>query len=108
MSSVELSALYGELSRLHVDPASYRAELADAAFEVLSADTFIAGIASTLLAGKRPDAQHMAVLRRDYLLDATWLLSDGRRVDLSLAPELFAHASLVEQVRRECIRCLGN
>lgn len=108
MSRTKLQTLYNELSQRTSDPRRFRGELADVAFEILSADTFVGGLAATLLEGKHPDQSHRQVLTRPLLAGLSWLLDDGRRIDLSTAPELHAHAKLVEQLRVECVRCLGN
>lgn len=100
--------LYDELSKRTSDPARFGGELADVAFEVVSADTFVGGLAATLLEGKHPDQSHRQVLTRPLLVGSSWLLDDGRRIDLSTVAELHSHARLVEQLRVECVRCLGN
>jgi hypothetical protein len=108
MTTTRLRVIYDDLRTRAIDPAEHDGELGEAAFEITTADTFIAGVAATLLEGKQPDASHRSVLTREYLLGSCWLLSDGRRIDLRHVPEMYAHARLVEQLRKECLRCSGN
>ena len=107
MNTTMLQTIYDELSQRSLDPAAHEGEFGDAAFEITTADTFIAGIAATLLEGGNPDASHRAVLARERLVGPHWLLDDGRRVDLRPVQEMYAHARLVERLRRECLRCLA-
>lgn len=104
----KLRQIFDELRSQSVDPSAYSGRLADAAFEIVSADTFIAGIASALLDGRRPSEQEEAILHRDYLIGSSWMTDDGDRIELGAAIELCDYARLVERLKVECLRCLQN
>jgi hypothetical protein len=108
MNKTRLQDMYDELSHRPINVAAYDGEFGDVAFDICTADTFVAGIAATLLEGRRPDASHRCVCERENLTGPYWALDDGRRVDLRPVPELYTHARLVEALRRECLRRLST
>lgn len=108
MNTSRLQRILAELQARPAQCVTLDREMAEVAFEVTSAETFVAGIAVTLVGGKRPDPRHGIVLMREYLVGSFWRLDDGRRIDLRPCPEVHGHARLVDELTRECRRLLGD
>jgi hypothetical protein len=96
----EIQSLFEELRDMRVDPDRFTHKLKNVAFELIDADTFIAGIASCFLEHEEVNASHVAILRMP-LLDGTFYLGrDGYRIDLQPYPQLLEYAQRVEALRR--------
>lgn len=102
----QVQRLYDSLQRSTVDPNRYKAALQDVVFELMEADTFVAGIASSFLEGEQVDRSHLAILGMTFLVDTSWLRRDGSRFDLQSYPELLDYARCVEALKHECARLL--
>lgn len=95
-----LRQLLTHLEHSSIDVNVYAGRVADAAFELQTFDTFIAGVAMTLVSGSNVTPEHKKILERALpLRDSKWVLDSGEEVDLGPFPELLAHARLVEAVR---------
>lgn len=102
----EVQRVFEQLRETRVNPNRYTGHVQNVVFELIDADTFIAGIASCLLDRERVDASHVAILRSPLLEETSWLGRDGSRTNLSPHPELLTYAQRVEAVRRECGKLL--
>ena len=91
-----------------LDLKAFTGQLADVAFEITTAESFLAGIASALLERGVMDPSHRVVLEKEFLRGTTWNLGDGARVDLSSAPELLQAARAVQELRDECLRSAAS
>ena len=98
-----LNDLLEQLRLTPIRVGQYQDLLGDVAFELATADTFIAGIATELLERRRPSHAAMPILQRPLLERAAWVMSTGQNVDLSDQLELLRAAELLEQLRRECL-----
>jgi hypothetical protein len=76
----------GQLAEASLEVTDYAGDLGNAVFEITTADSFIAVIATTLVEGGRPSAQDVRTLSRVLLAGDAWRLQNGREVDLGLAP----------------------
>jgi hypothetical protein len=102
----EVQRVFEQLRDTRVNPNRYTGHLQNVVFELIDADTSIAGIASCLLDCEHVDASHVAILRSPLLEETSWLGRDGSRTDLRPYPELLTYAQRVEAVRQECGKLL--
>ncbi len=94
-----------ELARANLDLFSYEGEAGDAAFDLTTADTFLAGIVDNLRGGKTVPSEFRHDILHPWLEGTVWCGPDGSRHDLSLMPErLLEHPRLLERVRSACVR----
>jgi hypothetical protein len=99
-----LDEAYRELRRSTFDVHDYKGRMFEAAFDLMTAETAVAGIADTLLTSGSVPREHVAILRNPILTDTRYVLPDGTAVDLKPAPALLQHARLLDEVRRLCLR----
>lgn len=105
----KLRAAYGLLRQSALDVHGYKGPMFDAAFDLMTTESALAGIADTLISGSRVPQEHAGVLRTSVLSDDTRLnLSDGTTVDLSGTPVLLEHARLLEQIRVLSLQVSGE
>jgi hypothetical protein len=79
----------------------------DAVFSLTTADTFLAGIAHTMLSGKAVPFEHRPIVQTQYLRpNGFWVMENGEAFDLSPYPELLNWARIMESVRKECLKQL--
>jgi hypothetical protein len=76
----------------------------DVVFEMVTADTYIAGVADRLLHGPKIREEHRRIISQDQLHGNAWILQDGTRFDLTPYPELLEYARIIENVRQACLR----
>jgi hypothetical protein len=102
----DLRNLFTQLQTCKIRVRDYRESAAfDAAFSIKTADTFIAGIADTILSGKTIPIEHRAILEREFIRSRKmWVMEDGSPFDLSSFPELLNWATIIESVRNECLK----
>jgi hypothetical protein len=82
-----LKALFNAFQRLPFPSGMFRDGIVgDAAFEISTAGTFVAGVASSILDGKTVGVAERRVLERVFLADTRWILEDGRQIDLRNYP----------------------
>jgi hypothetical protein len=83
----------------------YSGPVRDAVFDMYTADTLIAGIAMTVLAGRSVPHEHRQLLKKPFMRsDRLWLLADGSAFDLAPYPELLEFARRMERVRCEAAK----
>jgi hypothetical protein len=80
----------------------YKGEIKELVFELLDAETFVAGIASTLLEGQCPERAAMPILETTFLFGTCWMRRDGSQFDLRATPEVLDHARRVEALKDAC------
>jgi hypothetical protein len=98
-----LITAFERLKYLSVPVAEYEDEAQDAAFDITTTDTFVAGIADTILRGKTVSAEHRPVVAHPFLRgDGFWLCADAPAFDLNPFPELLEYATAIERVRKLC------
>jgi hypothetical protein len=92
--------------RIHISDYD-TSEAYDAVFSMTSTETFVMGIACTLLEGKTVPDNHRVAVWNPYLVEKTiWVLEDRSRFDLRPFPELLDWARTLEAVRRECLKLI--
>jgi hypothetical protein len=105
----ELARTFEQLQGHHVRVRNYTGAAQDAAFDITTADTFVAGIATQLLDEQTVPHEHRSVVAHPSLREGRyWTLTDGGSLDLAPYPELLAYALAVEAVREQCQRLLGG
>jgi hypothetical protein len=76
----------------------------DVAFDMISTDSFLAGIATRLLKGKpRLSPEERKTLQNALSRNGAWLLA-GNEVPLRQWPELSRYGELLEKVRSYCLK----
>jgi hypothetical protein len=103
-----LRQLFDQSSKTSVSVRKYQGQTADAAFEICTADTFVAGIASRVLEGQKPESAFLAILANPLMNGTCWVMPDKQLVDLSATPELLQAARLVEDLRMECRKVVDS
>ncbi len=102
----ELRASWEGMRRSSVNPADYEGTLFDVVFDILTADTFVAGIATKILDGESiPHNERVIVVRSPLVVKNSWLY-EGRPFDLSAHPTSLAVARAVENTRALCCRII--
>jgi hypothetical protein len=103
----QLAAAYEILEHRGIDLHDYEGPMFDIAFDIVTLDTGIAGIAATVLSGQRVPEEHVEVLRRRLITkDGRLVLTSGELVDLSASPDLLEHVRLIDRVRNLCLRLI--
>ncbi len=99
-----LDQLFIELKRCYLDIKKYKEDpIFDALFDIVSTDTYVAGIATTLLDGKSVDKSNYIVVTSRYLREKKyWIMVDGREIDISEYEEILKYAEIIEEIRKEC------
>ena len=102
----ELRASMEVMRRTSVRAADYEGPLFDVVFDILTADTFVAGIATKILDGESiPHNERVIVVRSPLVVKNSWLY-EGRPFDLSAHPAILAVAHAVEHTRDLCCRII--
>lgn len=105
--NLRFKQLLAELSAAQLDLFSYTGEARDVAFDLTTADSFLAGIVDRLRGANTVPAEFRAEMLRPWLQGASWYGPDGSQHDLVLMPEsLFEYALLLERIRSTCVRDL--
>jgi hypothetical protein len=110
-SSEDLAGIrrcFEELKHHSVDPHNYKGLLFDVVFEIITADTYIAGIASKILDGEVIEAEERFLLGRSLLADKhRWQRPTGEVFDLQDHAEIGEYAIKVESLREKCHQALA-
>jgi hypothetical protein len=102
----ELRASLQAMSRSSINPADYEGTLFYVVFDILTADTFVAGIATKILDGESiPHNERVVVVRSPLVVKGSWV-DEGRTLDLSAHPTVLAVARAVENTRAVCCRII--
>ena len=94
--------LYQQLAKYSVSVHEYSDEWFDVAFDIITAESGIAGIADQILSGTKPSKDQMVVLDKKLLDGTTWLLLDGRSCDLIKQEILLRHARTIVALQGAC------
>lgn len=93
--TAEIERCYEALANKRIDIHKYSGSLFDVVFEIITADTFVAGVASKLLDRAPVTGEERAVISAQMLLeDRFWRLDNGQLFDLELHAEIKATAPL--------------
>ena len=89
-----------------IDIHNYIDQAFDVAFEITTADTFIAGIASKILDRERVTKADRKILNDVRLSGTDWRCDDGELFNLEPYPEINTAARGVEELRAQCRQAL--
>jgi hypothetical protein len=103
----ELRASLDVMRRTSVTPADYDGALYDVVFDILTADSYVAGIATKILDGESIPHNERVVVRSPLVVRSSWLY-EGRPFDLSAHPTILAVARAVEHTRDLCCRIIDT
>ena len=104
----ELRQLYESSADRAIDLHRYSGPLFDVVFEIITADTFVAGVASKLLDRQAVTPEEADVVNSPLLLDSRmWLRDDRRLFDIKPYPEIHRVAMYLERLRAKCHEALG-
>ena len=106
MSLNRVQQLFDGLQASDINPNRYQGEIQQVVFELFDAETFVAGIASTLLDGERPERAAILILETTFLLGTHWMRRDGSEFDLRALPEILERARRVEELKEACAATL--
>jgi hypothetical protein len=99
----QLERLFYKLRTTEIRVTDYDGAMADVAFEIQTTDSFLVGIADTILTTHLPNRDIVPYLSQGTLSGSVWRMPNGALVDLATAPDLLEHARLLDQVRLACI-----
>lgn len=85
----------------------YSGSLLDIALDLVTVDTFVAGLASKILDSQTLTPQERQILLRPFLTGSVWNGHEIRLADLTEVPELLAYAQAIEQTRVSCLDAVG-
>ena len=105
----EIRQCFEELKHHSVDPHSYSGFLFDVVFEIITADTYIAGIASKILDGDFIEVWERLLLGKSLLIDKHWWQRPtGEVFDLKGHAYINEYAIKVERLREKCYQALDS
>lgn len=91
------------------DINEYTGTLRDVLFDLITADTYVAGIATKILDGDPVESYEVSFVSVPFLKNEHfWQLRDGREVDIEQNPDILAHAKIIEKVRKVCYDILNR
>jgi hypothetical protein len=103
----ELRGLYASEGRA-IDLHKYSEPLFSVVFEMMTTDSFIAGIASKILDGELVGPEERAIASSPFLLEARWWKGEnGQMFDVNEYPEVRAVALNIERLREKCNEILN-
>lgn len=98
----ELKEQYEALTKRSIDLDDYPGPLFQLVFEIITADTFVAGISSKILDGDPIEPEERVVLANPLLERERWWKSeDGQLIDLQEYRELREYALGLERLRQK-------
>lgn len=89
-----------------IDLDRYKGDLFDVVFEIVTADTFVAGVASKILDQEPPTEEEKSVVARPLFSEGLWLRESGGSVDLRPHLEIYRVAHAIETLRTICNQAL--
>lgn len=105
----EIRELYEALAEQSLHSHEYSGRLDDVVFEILTADSFVAGIASKLLEGDTVTTDERVFVGKPMLLDDRyWQCEDGQVFDIQPYTSVKMVAYAVERLRRKCDEVLSS
>lgn len=103
----EIKQCYEALARQSIDPHAYMDSMFQVVFEIITADTFIAGIASKILDGDPIDPEELVVVSSPLLIEGRWWkCNDGQMYDVQGHAEVRQVAMSIEKLRKKCYEVL--
>jgi hypothetical protein len=90
------------LNEMSFTVGEYSGEDRNAAFDLTSEETFLSGVAETILSGQAVDQRFLPPLTRTGLIGNVWHAMDGCRYTFNPESTLVAFARQLECLRRHC------
>ena|SRR5215470_4958760 len=104
----EIRQCFDELKHHSVDPHNYSGLLFDVVFEIITADTYIAGVASKILDGEFIEVEERLLLGKSLLIDEHWWQRrTGEVFDMQDHADISEYAMKVERLREKCYQALA-
>lgn len=104
----ELNFFYETVKSQTITPHDYSGDDADIVFEIITAETFVAGIACTLLNLKSIKLNEKLILGNELMKNGEWLLENGGKFSLWHLTEVMEYAKNVEALRIACLKILNE
>jgi hypothetical protein len=96
-------ALLAESLEIH----RYSGTVFDVAFQIITAETFVAGVATKILDREVVSPEEAAVIKNPLVLEGSlWRCDDGQTFDLKPFPQVHRTAIRVESLRAKCYDAL--
>lgn len=103
-----LKSMAIELSNQSISLYKYKGDDAEIAFDIVTSDTFIAGIADKLIERISLSTEETSLLEKKLLVNGEWFCNDGHTHSLNHLPELKKYAGKIEELRIICRKILMN
>jgi hypothetical protein len=104
----EIEHWYEVVRYQSIDPHKYSGESFDVVCEIITADTFVAGIASKLLDGSTIDPIERQIIGDPLITDQHWWKrGSGQKFDFHAFPEICQVVQSLEKLRSLCKDALG-
>lgn len=105
----EVKQCYEVLTQQSLDPHNYTYPLFQVVFEIITADTFVAGIASKILDGESVEPEERVIASSPLLLEEHWWqCDDGQLFDIQEHTEVCQVALSIERLRKKCNEVLSS
>lgn len=99
----EIQRRYEAIKHQSLDLHKYSGELFDVACEIITADSFIAGVASKILDGSTIEPIERALAQAPLLIERRlWRRDNGQLVDVSQFDDIYDLANGIETLRSLC------
>ena len=105
---LKLIETFGILKTSTLNIHSYSGSDFDTVFDIISADTFIAGIADKIIEGHTVSQQEKAILNKKLLENKSWITTDGEIKSLEHLPEVLNYAYLLQNIQHLCRRVVAE
>lgn len=103
----EIGKRYEALMQKSIELGKYNGALFDVAFEITTAETFVAGVASKIVDHNQLTADDKLIVGRPFMLESRWWKrASGSLFDLNEHPEISRAAIAIEELRAACERAL--
>jgi hypothetical protein len=106
--TAEIERSFEALQNQKLEIHDYSPPLSHIVFEIYTADSFVAGIASKLLDRDPVRPEERVVVESPLMIDGRWWqCDDGELFDLQAHPEVRETAMAIEDLRVKCKAALG-
>lgn len=101
----QLATAFDELKNRSFNVNDYKGAAFDVAFDIVTLETGIAGIADRVLSGQPVPKDLLQILRRSFIADGrSFVNHNGHSFDLSDTPDLLKYIKLIDRVRKLCLQ----
>ena len=98
-----LASSFDNLRRVKISPQNYQGALSDVVFDMVTADSFVAGVADHVISGQQIPHEHRDTIAQE-LLRGNACVSQAGDFDLTPYPELLEYARTIDETRQACLR----